>query len=191
MAEALRLFFLAFYAIGVLVLMVRVLPLALRSAPAERRAEGANLYLPFLLLPVGFLIPPIAMLTRTGEIEAGWWAVRLVGLLLGVYAAVILPWSASTLGRFLVPQARVSRDHELVVEGPFRFVRHPAYSGDLALWLGSALATLNVLLVVLWPLYVLGATLQSRVEDELLASKFGNDYRRYAARVGRFVPRVS
>jgi len=90
-----------------------------------------------------------------------------------------------------VPQARVSRDHELVVEGPFRFVRHPAYSGDLALWLGSALATLNVLLVVLWPLYVLGATLQSRVEDELLASKFGNDYRHYAARVGRFVPRVS
>jgi len=191
MAEALRLFFLAFYAIGVLVLMVRVLPLALRSAPAERRAEGANLYLPFLLLPVGFLIPPIAMLTRTGEIEAGWWAVRVVGLLLGVYAAVILPWSASTLGRFLVPQARVSRDHELVVEGPFRFVRHPAYSGDLALWLGSALATLNVLLVVLWPLYVLGATLQSRVEDELLASKFGNDYHYYAARVGRFVPRVS
>ena len=37
MAEALRLFFLAFYAIGVLVLVLRVLPLAFRSAPAERR----------------------------------------------------------------------------------------------------------------------------------------------------------
>ena len=117
MAEALRLFFLGFYAIGVMVLVVRVLPLAFRSAPAERRAEGINLYLPFFLLPVGFLIPPAAMLTRAGEINAGWSAVRLIGLLLGVYAAVILPWSASTLGRFLVPQARVSRDHELVVEG--------------------------------------------------------------------------
>ena len=189
MAEALRLFFLVFYAIGVMVLVVRVLPLAFRSAPAEWRAEGVNLYLPFFLLPVGFLIPPIAMLTRAGEIDATWPVVRLVGLLLGVYAAVILPWSASTLGRFLVPQARVSRDHELVVGGPFRFVRHPAYSGDLALWLGSALATLNVLLLVLWPLYVLGATTQSRVEDGLLAAKFGDEYRRYAARVGRFVPR--
>jgi len=113
------------------------------------------------------------------------------GLLLGLYAAVILPWSASTLGRFLVPQARVSSDHELVVEGPFQFVRHPAYSGDLALWLGSALATANLLLLLLWPLYVLGATLQSRAEDDLLASKFGDDYRRYAARVGRFVPRLA
>jgi len=191
MAEALRLFFLGFYGIGVIVLVLRVLPLAFRSAPAERRAEGVNLYLPFVLLPIGFLIPPIAMLTRAGEINATWWGVRFVGLVLGVYAAVILPWSASTLGRFLVPQARVSCDHELVVEGPFRFVRHPAYSGDLALWLGSALATLNVLLLVLWPLYVLGATMQSRVEDELLASKFGDEYRRYATRVGRFVPRLS
>ena len=70
-------------------------------------------------------------------------------------------------------------------------MRHPAYSGDLALWLGSALATANLLLLLLWPLYVLGATLQSRAEDDLLASKFGDDYRRYAARVGRFVPRLA
>ena len=189
MAEALRLFFVAFYAIGVVVLVLRVLPLAFRSAPAERRAEGTSRYLPFVLLPVGFLVPPVVMLTRAGELDARWLAVRLVGLVLGLYAAVILPWSASTLGRFLVPQARVSHDHELVVEGPFRFVRHPAYSGDLALWLGSALATLDVLLLVLWPLYVLGAWAQSRVEDQLLESKFGSGYRRYAARVGAFLPR--
>jgi protein-S-isoprenylcysteine O-methyltransferase Ste14 len=130
------------------------------------------------------------MLTRTVELDARWPAIRLVGLLLGLYAAVILPWSAATLGRFLVPQARVLRDHQLVVEGPFRFLRHPAYSGDLALWLGSALATLNLLLLVLWPLYVFGATLQSRVEDGLLESQFGEQYRRYAAHVGRFVPRL-
>jgi protein-S-isoprenylcysteine O-methyltransferase Ste14 len=191
MVEALRLFFLAFYAIGVVMLMLRVLPLAFRSAPAERRAEGIDLYLPFALLPVGFLVPPAAILTCVGEIDERWPAARCLGLVFGFYAAVVLPWSASTLGRFLVPQARVSRDHTLVVEGPFRFVRHPAYSGDLALWLGSALATLNVLLLLLWPLYVLGARRQSHVEDELLETTFGDEYRRYAARVGRFVPRLS
>ncbi len=42
MAEALRLFFLAFYAIGVVVLVLRVLPLAFRGAPAEHRAEGTE-----------------------------------------------------------------------------------------------------------------------------------------------------
>jgi|SRR5262245_13609381 len=130
------------------------------------------------------------MLTRVGEFNATWSAVRLVRFLLGVYAAVILPWSAATLGRFLILQARVWRGHQLVVEGPFRFLHHPAYSGDLALWLGSALATLNVLLLVLWPLYLRGAAMQSRVEDRLLESRFGEEYRRYATRVGRFVPRL-
>ena len=191
MAEALRLLFLAFYAISILVLLVRVLPLSFRAPPAERSARGAARFLPLLLLPMGFLVPPIAMLTRAGQMDVAWRAVRIAGLMLGLYAAVILPWSASTLGRFLVPQARVSGDHELVVAGPFRFVRHPAYSGDLALWLGSALATANLLLLLLWPLYVVGATVQSHAEDELLASKFGDEYRRYAARVGRFVPRLA
>src|SRR5262245_5566257 len=189
MAQAFRLFFLGFYAISLIVLALRVAPLSLRAAPADRRAQGLTLFLPFVLLPVGFLIPPMAMLTRAGEIDAGWPAVRLLGFLFGAYAAVILPWSASTLGRFLVPQARVSHDHALVVGGPFRFLRHPAYSGDLALWLGSALGTLNVLLLALWPLYLLGATLQSRIEDELLTSRFGEEHRRYAERAGRFLPR--
>ena len=188
MVGALRFFFLAFYTISVVVLVVRVLPLAFRSPPAEERARGLNLYLPVVLLPIGFLVPPVAMVTRAGELNAAWPAVRLVGLLLGLYAAVILPWSASTLGRFLVPQARVSPDHELVVAGPFRFVRHPAYSGDLALWLGCALATLNVVLLVLWPVYVLGVRRQTYMEDGLLESKFGDRYRAYAARVGRLIP---
>jgi hypothetical protein len=103
---------------------------------------------------------------------------------------VILPWSAATLGRFLVPQARVSRDHQLVVDGPFRFLRHPAYSGDLALWLGSALATLNVLLLVLWPFYVLGATMQARVEDGLLEAKFGENTVSASLAAPRPFPRV-
>jgi hypothetical protein len=41
MAEALRLFFLAVYALGVTMLMLRVLPLAVRSAPAELHAATA------------------------------------------------------------------------------------------------------------------------------------------------------
>jgi hypothetical protein len=56
MAEALRLFFLAFYAIGVVVLVLRVLPLAFRSALVEQRAEGTNLYLPFVLLLLARLL---------------------------------------------------------------------------------------------------------------------------------------
>jgi protein-S-isoprenylcysteine O-methyltransferase Ste14 len=75
--------------------------------------------------------------------------------------------------------------------GPYRFVRHPAYSGDLALWLGCALGTMNALLLALWPLYLLGARLEAIREEGILEAHFGAAYRDYAARTGRLVPRLA
>jgi len=191
MGDALRTFFLGFYLIVIIVTLVRVLPTLGRLGSAERSATGARRYLPALLLPFGFLVPPGVVLLRVGELAASWNLVRLLGLVLGLYAAVILPWAAATLGRFLVPRAVVFPDHTLVVRGPFRLVRHPVYSGDLALWLGATLGTLNVLLLVLWPLYLAGLSAEASAEEELLAAKFGQAYRDYMARVARFVPTLA
>ncbi|HSV05362.1 MAG TPA: methyltransferase [Candidatus Binatus sp.] len=191
MGDALRTFFLGFYLIVIIVTLVRVLPTLGRLGSAERSATGARRYLPALLLPFGFLVPPGVVLLRVGELAASWNPVRLLGLVLGLYAAVILPWAAATLGRFLVPRAVVFPDHTLVVRGPFRLVRHPVYSGDLALWLGATLGTLNVLLLVLWPLYLAGLSAEASAEEELLAAKFGQAYRDYMARVARFVPTLA
>ena len=191
MGDALRTFFLGFYLIVIIVTLVRVLPTLGRLGSAERSATGARRYLPALLLPFGFLVPPGVVLLRVGELAASWNPVRLLGLVLGLYAAVILPWAAATLGRFLVPRAVVFPDHTLVVRGPFRLVRHPVYSGDLALWLGATLGTLNVLLLVLWPPYLAGLSAEASAEEELLAAKFGQAYRDYMARVARFVPTLA
>jgi protein-S-isoprenylcysteine O-methyltransferase len=94
------------------------------------------------------------------------------------------------LGRFLVPQAVVFADHALVTSGPFRFVRHPSFSGALALWLSTALGTLNWLLLVLWFLLVVGKTIQAQAEEELLHTKFGSAYEAYTRQTGRFFPKI-
>ncbi len=187
-SEAVRFYFLGFYGISLLVLIVQVLPAAFRAGAGEHRPDDARRYLPAIMLPLAFLVPPGMILLRIGEIHAEWPVVRVLGVLVSVYAIALLPWSAATLGRFLIPQAVVFSDHALVMRGPFRFMRHPAYAGDLALWIGSALGTLNMLLLVLWPLYVLGVSAEARVEEELLEAKFGSEYRAYARRTGRFIP---
>jgi len=191
MGDGLRTFFLGFYLILIIVTLVRVLPTLRGLGRTERTVTGARRYLPSLLLPFGFLVPPCVMLLRLGELAASWNAVRVLGLVLGLYAAIILPWAAATLGRFLVPRAVVFPDHTLVVRGPFRLVRHPVYSGDLALWLGATLGTLNVLLLVLWPLYLVGLSAEASAEEELLQAKFGQAYRDYMTRVARFVPTLA
>jgi protein-S-isoprenylcysteine O-methyltransferase Ste14 len=187
--DAFRLYFLGFYAMSALVFVVKVIPTSLRVPRVERRAPGVARLLPPTLVLLAFVLPPVVILLRVGELQARLLPMRVLGFLLSVYAAVMLPWASKTLGRFLVPQAVVVEDHELVTRGPYRFVRHPAYSGDLALWLGAALGTANMLLLALWPVSVVGTYVQTRQEDDLLASKFGPAYQTYAERTGRFVPR--
>lgn len=191
MADTLRTVFLVGYGVSVLVLAVRVLPAAARVGAVTHRATGMDRWLPFVLLPIGFLVPPALLLGRVGEVRADWWPVRALGIGCALYAAGMLLGSAGTLGRMLVPQAVVRSDHELVTRGPYALVRHPAYSGDLALWLGAGLATLNLALLASFPLYAFGARAQARVEERLLTERFGSAYGDYAARVGRFVPRLT
>lgn len=78
----------------------------------------------------------------------------------------------------------------LVTRGPYRIVRHPAYAGDLALWLGAALATSNIALLALWPVAVAGNALAAREEGRVLRRTFGDEHARYAERTGMLVPRL-
>jgi protein-S-isoprenylcysteine O-methyltransferase Ste14 len=93
------------------------------------------------------------------------------------------------LDRFFVHEAAVFQDHALITTGPYRFIRHPIYSGYLALLLGSGVATLNVWLLMLWPLSLLGILVQAGSEEQLLRTRFGQDYERYLGRTGQLVPR--
>jgi protein-S-isoprenylcysteine O-methyltransferase len=141
------------------------------------------------LLPVEWLLPPALIALRAGEIQAGRLPVRVAGLAAGLAGAVLLAWAAIGLGRFLMHEAAVRDDHALVVSGPYRLVRHPVYTGYLALLLGSGVASLNVWLLLLWPVALLGILIQAASEEQLLAARFGRDYERYVRRTGRLVPR--
>ena len=98
-------------------------------------------------------------------------------------------WAALLLGRLMVHEAAVREDHVLIESGPYRFVRHPVYAGYLALLLGSGVASLNVGVLLIWPVSFLGICIQAASEERLLGQKFGQEYERYVRRTGRLVPR--
>jgi protein-S-isoprenylcysteine O-methyltransferase Ste14 len=189
MIEPLRSYFLLFYAIGLIVLLAKTVHMAVAAAPSQYQPSGARRYLPAILIPLEWVVPPVAIFLQVGEVHAEWLSVRACGVLLSLYAGCMLLWAPVTLGRFLVPRAVVFRDHALITTGPYRFVRHPIYSGNLALLLGSALGTLNLVVLAIWPIEAVGILMEARVEEELLESKFGIEYRAYARRTGRLIPR--
>jgi len=189
MGEALRLSSLALFAVGPAVALMALLCRGLGPPAARDRIGGWRWYVPMALLPVEWLLPPALIALRVGEIEAGWLPVRVAGLAAGLAGAALLAWAAVVLGRFLMHEAAVRADHALVVSGPYRLVRHPVYAGYLALLLGSAVASLNVCLLLIWPVSLVGILIQAGSEERLLTARFGREYECYARRVGFLVPR--
>jgi protein-S-isoprenylcysteine O-methyltransferase len=191
LTDGLRIWFLGLYAIGIIVILIKFIPVQRRQQVFENRIADRRRLLPMICLPVDWLVPPLIVLSGIGQVPAIWPLLRVLGFGLSLYAFIILAWVPRALGRFLIPQAAVFPDHALITSGPFRFLRHPSFSGALALWLGTALGTLNWSLFVLWFPLVVGKTIQARAEEEILHTKFGSVYEEYSRKTGRFIPKFS
>jgi protein-S-isoprenylcysteine O-methyltransferase Ste14 len=117
------------------------------------------------------------------------WLRRLgVGVALAMVPAFV--WLFRTIGTNISPRETTREGHQLVTAGPYRYIRHPLYTFGFAFYVALALAT------ALWPvlavLAVAFALLARRTlkEEQNLVARFGDDYRRYMGRTGRFLPRL-
>jgi protein-S-isoprenylcysteine O-methyltransferase Ste14 len=106
-------------------------------------------------------------------------------------AASTLAWTSTrALGRHWRLDAGLDADHELVQSGPYRVVRHPIYTSMFCMLLGTglALATPLKLLLPSILLLVIGTEIRVRVEEKLLASRFGDQFLDYQRRVSAYIP---
>ena len=105
-----------------------------------------------------------------------------------VAGLLIAVWARMTLGRNWSNVVTVKGDHELVRTGPYRWVRHPIYTGLLLALAGSALSQdLRIDLVVV-PLAFLGFWIKLRREEIWMRGQFGPAYDTYCAQTARLIP---
>ena len=116
------------------------------------------------------------------------WLAGLALFLVGL----VIRWAAIIhLGRFFTVNVAIAEDHRLITTGPYRYVRHPSYSGSLLLFLGLGLCTLNFYALVAIFLPICAAFLwRIHVEETALRAAFGDRYKSYAAKTRRIIPWV-
>jgi protein-S-isoprenylcysteine O-methyltransferase Ste14 len=111
------------------------------------------------------------------------------GLTLIVACVAIRAWSIITLGRFFQYSIRIQSGHTVVTTGPYRFVRHPSYTGLSLGVAGYALACGDVWsLLAAAALAGVGLTVRIRVEERQLRESLGADYATFAAHHKRLIP---
>ena len=115
-------------------------------------------------------------------------AVAWEGAALAWIGALFAIWSKWTLGRWFSASFGVKHDHELVTHGPYRIVRHPIYTGLLLMGIGLGIAFDSWLTVGFAALFAIPFALHAAIEEQMLASHFGDAWRAYALRTPRIVP---
>lgn len=117
--------------------------------------------------------------------------IYLIGLSLFVGGIILRWYSIARLGRFFTVDVSIVSEHRLIDSGPYRFIRHPSYTGALIAFLGFGLSLGNWLSILLVTLPILGAFLwRIQLEESVLLESLGDDYRAYIRRTKRLIPFV-
>ena len=117
-------------------------------------------------------------------------AVELAGLLVTAAGLALAIWARVHLGSNWSSMVTVKQGHELVRSGPYRFVRHPIYSGLLLAILGTALAFGEWRDLVAIALVFGSCWYKLRMEERWMAETFGSEYDAYKGRVAALIPWV-
>ena len=161
----------------------------------DRRQEGWFILL--TLRPIGLAHMAGLITYMINPVRMAWAALplpvwmRWAGIALGLCAGSLLVWTLVNLGRNLTDTVVTRRAHSLVTRGPYRWIRHPFYVSIALSVTANGLAAANWFLLATGWLTVALLVVRTRKEEALLVARFGEAYRSYVERTGRFVPRLS
>ena len=116
---------------------------------------------------------------------------RVLGVVVMWVGLGVRVWAVAALGRSFRTTVEVDPGQPVVSSGPYRWIRHPSYTGLLLIVAGFGLALGNWLSFLACLVVPLPALLwRIRVEEAELTGVLGDAYRTYQARTTRLLPRL-
>ena len=158
----------------------------------DRRQEGALILLTLRPAGIAHMIGVVTYMVNPARMA---WSsmplplwLRWTGVAIGAVAGCVLVWTLVNLGKNLTDTVVTRKAHTLVTVGPYRWVRHPFYDAVGSAVLANSLVAANWFLLATGVLLIALFVVRTRTEEAHLLARFGDSYRSYMNRTGRFFP---
>jgi len=139
------------------------------------------------LSPLVYLINPNWMnWSKIGLPES----VRWLGVGIGILCVLGIYWLFSNIGSGITSTSATRKEHKLSTSGPYRWVRHPLYTVGSTLFISFGMMADNWFIAALGVLAFIGMAARTPKEEANLIEKFGDEYREYMQRTGRYFPKL-
>ncbi len=116
---------------------------------------------------------------------------RVVGILGTILGTVVIIWATRTLGDNFSPVLEIREGHQLVTKGPYRWVRHPMYVGNV-IWILSFILLsawwIFALYLIIFVVFIM--IIRTSKEEQMLLETFGKVYEDYMKTTGCFFPKL-
>jgi len=169
---------------------------AIRLRSAVNRGGAQREWASFIVIIIGIAggiggAVAVAQLVTATAIRFGRFEFFVAGLMLMALGIAFRIWSVVTLGRYFTVQVQVQDDQKVVDTGPYRYLRHPSYTGLLTTSLGIGIALDNWLALIIAVVLPTTATvIRIFVEERALLAGIGEPYAKFAATRSRLIPHV-
>lgn len=156
-----------------------------KNASGERKDRGSFYLINFLTLAAIFG----AVMLRIYNVWFFIGNIQILGLVLGFFGIIFREYSIAVLGRSFTVKVEVDKKRELTKNGPYKYIRHPSYTGTLMTCIGFGLALGTwagaILLAVL---KLIAYSYRINVEEKALTGMYGDKYLKYKEKTWKLLP---
>jgi len=154
----------------------------------DRRTRNYNFFSLIIAISCAALVSwiPLFQFNRRGTSVVFW-----IGIIIIVLGLFLRYWSINILGKYFRTTVEVEESQKIVEKGPYKFIRHPSYSGIILFCIGYGLAVQNWLsLIIAISLPTIALLYRIKIEEEALVKGIGNDYEAYQKKTKKLIPGI-
>jgi protein-S-isoprenylcysteine O-methyltransferase Ste14 len=164
-----------------------IIPLIRQRYKVAYKEDRLSVWMLFVPEIIVWIIFETALIMGVGMLPAQF---MYLGFALVVAGLALRQWAISALGLFWASTVRILKQHKVVNSGPYKYVRHPSYTGAFIFYIGLGFIARSPILIVL-TLAVLAPAFAYRIRvEEASLAKHVAGYSEYARSRKRIIPRL-